>query len=95
MLRIRCGLTLAALVVALATVGCGSGGTSRMSLVVDTDLSSDDVLALLYLAQDPGVDLRAVTVSGTGLVHCPGGGADRAGPAGGGPPPGCARRLWL
>ena len=73
MLRMRCGLTLAALVVALATVGCGSASTSRISLVVDTDLSSDDVLALLYLAQDPGVDLRAVTVSGSGLVHCPGG----------------------
>lgn len=71
--RMRCGLTLAVLVAALATVGCGSAGTSRMSLVVDTDLSSDDVLALLYLAQNPGVDLRAVTVSGTGLAHCPGG----------------------
>jgi pyrimidine-specific ribonucleoside hydrolase len=45
--------------------------TAPLPLVVDTDLSTDDVVALLYLARSPGVDLRAVTVSGTGLVHCP------------------------
>jgi pyrimidine-specific ribonucleoside hydrolase len=38
-------------------------------LVVDTDLSSDDIMAIAYLATDPRVDIRAVTVSGTGLVH--------------------------
>ena len=40
-------------------------------MIVDTDLSSDDAIALLYLAADPHVDLRAVTVAGTGLVDCP------------------------
>jgi inosine-uridine nucleoside N-ribohydrolase len=54
------------------TYGCGGSGTdSRLPLVVDTDLSSDDTVALLYLTQDRHVDLRAVTVAGTGLVHCP------------------------
>ena len=38
-------------------------------VIVDTDLSSDDIMALAYLARDPRVDIRAVTVSGTGLVH--------------------------
>jgi Inosine-uridine preferring nucleoside hydrolase len=42
-------------------------------VVVDTDMSTDDVLALLYLLQRPGLDVRAVTVSGTGLAHCPAG----------------------
>ncbi|HVP74440.1 MAG TPA: nucleoside hydrolase [Gaiellaceae bacterium] len=40
-------------------------------MIVDTDLSTDDAVALLFLAVDPRVDLRAVAVSGTGLVHCP------------------------
>lgn len=62
-----------ALTAALAASGCGGSEGGRLPLIVDTDLSSDDVVALLYLAQDPGVDLRAVTVAGTGLVHCPDG----------------------
>ncbi|MGZ4389440.1 MAG: nucleoside hydrolase, partial [Gaiellaceae bacterium] len=61
-------LLAAALVAALA--GCGGTG-ARMPVVVDTDLSTDDVVALLYLVQRDDVDLRAVAVSGTGLVHCP------------------------
>jgi hypothetical protein len=39
-------------------------------LIVDTDFGNDDVLALLYLLQHPAVDLQAITVVGTGLVHC-------------------------
>ena len=60
---------LLALVVALVVAACGSAGPGRTPVIVDTDLSSDDVIALLYVLQDPRVDLRAVTVSGTGLVH--------------------------
>ena len=39
--------------------------------VVDTDLGADDVVALAMLLRHPAVDVRAITVSGTGLVHCP------------------------
>jgi pyrimidine-specific ribonucleoside hydrolase len=39
-------------------------------VVVDTDLSFDDILALAFLLRDPTVDVEAVTVVGTGLVHC-------------------------
>jgi pyrimidine-specific ribonucleoside hydrolase len=66
-------LATAGLAVAAAS-GCGlSGGgqSAALPVVVDTDLSSDDVIALLYLLRNPAVDVRAVTVAGTGLVHCP------------------------
>jgi pyrimidine-specific ribonucleoside hydrolase len=43
----------------------------RIPVLIDTDLGGDDVTALLVLAHEPRVDLRAVTVSGTGIVHCP------------------------
>ncbi len=37
---------------------------------MDTDLDGDDIVALAVLLRDPAVDLRAVAVTGTGLVHC-------------------------
>ncbi|MFQ5554639.1 MAG: PQQ-binding-like beta-propeller repeat protein [Acidimicrobiia bacterium] len=40
------------------------------AIVVDTDMGADDVMALLFLLEHPAVDVRAITVSGTGLVHC-------------------------
>jgi pyrimidine-specific ribonucleoside hydrolase len=40
-------------------------------VVVDTDLSTDDVIALMYVLNRPDLDVRAVAVSGTGLARCP------------------------
>lgn len=57
--------------------GDGGAATSaptegeKLPVVVDTDLALDDVLALLYVASNPEVDLLAVTVTGTGEVICP------------------------
>jgi inosine-uridine nucleoside N-ribohydrolase len=42
-------------------------------LVVDTDMAPDDVTAILSLVRDPRVELLAITVTGTGEAHCPGG----------------------
>lgn len=39
-------------------------------LIVDTDMGNDDVLALLFLMEHPGVEFSALTVVGTGLAHC-------------------------
>lgn len=67
----------------VAVAGCGHGttvppsspGSQRISVVVDTDLSTDDILAMLYLAQRKDIEIRAVAVSGTGVVRCPQGAA--------------------
>lgn len=40
----------------------------RRPVIVDTDLSSDDYVALLYLLQHPETDVRAITVV-NGVVH--------------------------
>jgi pyrimidine-specific ribonucleoside hydrolase len=79
---VRCPLSyravaLGVLAGAVTVVGCGSDGSTkettsptRTAIVVDTDAGLDDAIAILYLATSPDVDLRAVTVSGTGLAHC-------------------------
>lgn len=39
-------------------------------VVVDTDVALEGMMSLLYLVGHEELDIRAVTVSGTGLVHC-------------------------
>lgn len=43
---------------------------TRRPVIIDTDMAPDDWLAMLYLLQHPGVEVRAVTVTGTGEAHC-------------------------
>jgi len=73
--RLQCAAAaVAALLATGATAATPSGQAALpepIPVVVDTDLSTDDVLALLYVVRRAELDLRAVTVSGTGLVHCP------------------------
>jgi inosine-uridine nucleoside N-ribohydrolase len=58
-------------VVLVLLAGCGGAGSGRTPVVVDTDLSTDDVIALMYVLNRPDLDVRAVAVSGTGLARCP------------------------
>jgi inosine-uridine nucleoside N-ribohydrolase len=44
--------------------------TGPTPVLIDTDLSADDTLALPFLLREPSLDVAAVTVVGTGLVHC-------------------------
>ncbi len=45
----------------------------RMSLpkpvIIDTDMASDDAMAILYLLRHPGIAVKAITVTGTGEAH--------------------------
>ncbi|HEX5827052.1 MAG TPA: nucleoside hydrolase [Candidatus Limnocylindrales bacterium] len=39
-------------------------------LLIDTDVAADDLVAIAFLVASPEVDIRAITVSGTGEAHC-------------------------
>jgi inosine-uridine nucleoside N-ribohydrolase len=39
-------------------------------MVIDTDMATDDWMAILYLLKRPDVDIRAITVTGAGEAHC-------------------------
>ncbi|HET9851223.1 MAG TPA: nucleoside hydrolase [Candidatus Limnocylindrales bacterium] len=43
------------------------------TMLFDTDVAPDDLVALAFLLRAPGVDIAAITVSGTGEAHCPDG----------------------
>ncbi len=43
---------------------------SPRAVVIDTDLAGDDITAIAVLLRDPGIDVRAITIAGTGEVHC-------------------------
>ena len=39
-------------------------------IILDVDMDLDDMLAILYLASHPNVDIRVIIVTGTGIAHC-------------------------
>ena len=47
-----------------------SSDTGPTGTIVDGDMDSSDTLALPYLLREPSLKVLAVTVVGTGLVHC-------------------------
>lgn len=51
----------------------GEPPTKRLPIIIDTDLDHSDIAAVMILLRDPAVDVRAITIAGTGLVHCQGG----------------------
>ncbi len=61
---------------AFIAIWCGTGGDSYaqtkqpIPLIVDTDMGTDDWIAIAYIAQNKNIDLRGVTIVGSGLASC-------------------------
>ena len=56
--------------------GCGSAAAPARSptpVIIDTDMSSDDIMALDYLLERHDISIQAITVAGTGVAHGPAG----------------------
>jgi pyrimidine-specific ribonucleoside hydrolase len=76
---IICGAAALLVVGMLTACGGGDGTPSTptdaagraVRVAVDTDLASDDLVALAFLLSSPDAEVVAVTVSGTGEVRCP------------------------
>jgi pyrimidine-specific ribonucleoside hydrolase len=62
---------IAGVMVAVLTGGCGNGGSDVKQVVIDNDGAFDDIKAIVYLIEQPDVEVLAITVSGTGIAHCP------------------------
>lgn len=57
---------------ATSPTAAGSTGPTgdERPLLIDTDVAADDLVAIAFLVASPSVDIRAITVSGTGEAHC-------------------------
>ncbi len=53
-----------------ATPGRTDATAGAVPLLIDTDVAPDDLVALAFLVASPRVDIKAITVSGTGEAHC-------------------------
>lgn len=68
------------LLLALLLAGCGTQNLTPDSdlielqtskpVILDVDMAHEDMFSALFLLSHPNVDLRAITVSGTGEAHC-------------------------
>jgi len=54
----------------LSITASQANGVAR-KVILDTDMGTDDWLALAYLVGNPGIDLVGVTIVGNGLTPCP------------------------
>jgi inosine-uridine nucleoside N-ribohydrolase len=52
------------------TLGSGAPAGGTRPLLIDTDVAPDDLIAIAFLVSSPGVEIKAITVSGTGEAHC-------------------------
>jgi pyrimidine-specific ribonucleoside hydrolase len=71
--RSRLLLTLTASLLALAAtpVAPAHAQVASRTLVINTDLGIDDLVAIAWLVNAPELDIPAILVSGTGLAGCP------------------------
>jgi len=72
----RAGLVLLAGALVSSLASCGGGAAPAggpAPVIVDTDMSSDDIMALCYLLERPDISVQAITVEGTGVAHGPAG----------------------
>src|SRR4051794_12969384 len=55
------------------SIRTGEPPTDRIPIIIDADFDLSDIAAIAVLLRDPAIDVRAITIAGTGLVHCQGG----------------------
>jgi len=49
----------------------GQDPNAAIPVIVDSDGAFDDIKAIVYLLEQPEVEVIALTISGTGIAHCP------------------------
>jgi len=67
LLLLCCAFTILPLTLPAAAAG------NPKAVIIDSDMTTDDWMATLYLLNDPNFSVKAITVTGTGWAYCDGG----------------------
>jgi inosine-uridine nucleoside N-ribohydrolase len=67
--RLALGLVLLG-VFGLFTTHADVSAQDPVPVVIDSDMTTDDWMATLYLLNDPGFEVKAISVTGTGFAYC-------------------------
>jgi pyrimidine-specific ribonucleoside hydrolase len=54
----------------VSTLPAAAQDAMAQPVIIDTDMALDDWMAILYILNDPAFDVKAITVTGTGLAYC-------------------------
>ena len=54
------------------TLPAAAQATAPKPVIIDSDMTSDDWMATLYLLNNPDFSVKAITVTGTGWATCDG-----------------------
>lgn len=71
--RSVCWIALSAMLVVWWAGACTDDRNDTTAVVIDSDGAFDDLKAIMFLLERPDVDILALTMSGTGVAHCPDG----------------------
>lgn len=58
------------LLACLVTLAAPAAAQETRPVIIDTDMGSDDWMAILHTLNNPDLSVKAVTVTGTGLAYC-------------------------
>ena len=63
-------ITLLAVLSILCSAAVQAQDAPRKPFIIDTDMAADDWMAIVYLLSRTDVEVKAITVTGTGEAHC-------------------------
>jgi pyrimidine-specific ribonucleoside hydrolase len=63
-------ITLLCCSLAILLIAAPAAAQGPVPVIIDTDMTTDDWMAILHILNDPDIDVEAITVTGTGFGTC-------------------------
>ncbi len=63
-------LTLLCCLVSAFAIAMPAAAADPKPIIIDTDMTTDDFMAITYLLNNPNFSIKAITVTGTGFSYC-------------------------